>query len=81
MASLSSTTVVSDVWELFREESRGEESKVQFVRQGADRPWRDYELVWPFTESASTALQKETKAKQMGKWSVSSDEIFATSTV
>ena len=44
MASSSRATVVSDVWEFFREERRGKESKVQFVLQAADLPRRDYEL-------------------------------------
>ena len=43
MASSSIARVVSDV-EVFREERTGEESKMQFVLQGAGLPQRDYEL-------------------------------------
>ena len=56
-------------------ECRSEESKVQFVLQGAGLPRRDYELAWLFTESASTVLQKKSESESKEG---SSDNFFAT---
>ena len=65
----SSSSAKGSIWHVgvFQEEFRGKESKVQFVLQGAGLPWRDYELAWPFIESASTALQKKTETSAKAK--------------
>ena len=58
VASSSSARVIYDMG-VFLEECKGEESKVQFVFQGAGLLWGDYELARPFTESVSTALTEK----------------------